>query len=586
MIRQPIVTIMGHVDHGKTSLLDKIRGSAIAAKEAGGITQAIGASIIPLETIKKICGQLLEKLKLQFTIPGLLFIDTPGHAAFTNLRKRGGNLADIAILVVAINEGFKPQTQECIDILKTYKIPFIVAVSKVDLLEGWKSTEGSIVQTIMNQQQKTQQLFETKMYEIVGKLYEHTFEAERFDRVADYTKQIALVPLSSKTGEGIPELLMVLSGLAQRFLEKNLTINETAPAKGTILEIKEEKGLGTIADAIVYDGTLTVNDTLVIGSLEGPFMTKVKALLLPAPLTELRDVKAKFIHAKSITAATGVRIVAPDLDKTVSGMPFLGAQQKTLAAAQQQVLQEVQSVVIETQQQGIIVKADSLGSLEALVFLLKEKNIPVRRASVGIITKKDLSDVESNAVKAPLTAVILAFNIPSPTISIPQNVTVITQNVIYRLIEDYEKWVQEKKLAIEMGKLDLLVKPAKIQLLKGYVFRQSNPAVVGVEVMAGTLKTNVPVMNEQGTILSTVKGIQHEQENLDKAEKGKRVAISLPNIVVGRQLKEGDTLYTAVPEEHFKIFKEHKQYLSQEEKDILKEIAIIMRKNNPVWGVT
>ncbi|MBI4141001.1 translation initiation factor IF-2, partial [Candidatus Woesearchaeota archaeon] len=558
MIRQPIVTIMGHVDHGKTSLLDKIRGSAIAAKEAGGITQAIGASIIPLATLKKICGQLLEKLQLKFTIPGLLFIDTPGHAAFINLRKRGGNLADIAILVISINEGLKPQTLECIDILKTYKTPFIIAVNKIDLIEGWKPCEKSVLQTITVQQQKTQQLFETKMYEIVGKMYELGFEAERFDRVGDYTKQIALVPISAKTGEGIPELLMVLTGLAQKYLEKNLEINAKAPAKGTIIEIKEEKGLGVTADAIIYDGTLNVNDTIIVGSMEEPITTKIKALLLPTALFDTRDTKTKFGHTKTVTAATGVRIVAPELEKTVSGMPIISAQ-KNIEQAQQQIRAEVQSVTLSTEQKGIIIKADSLGSLEALHYLLKEKKIPVNKTSVGAITKKDISDAEANAEKEPLTAVILAFNIPQPQ-TIPQTIKIISHNVIYQLIEDYEKWLAAKKQSIEMGKLDVLIKPAKIQLLKGYIFRQSNPAVVGIEVMAGTLKTGTPLMKQDGQQLTTAKDIQHEQEHLDKLEKGKRAAISLPNVVIGRQLKEGDILYSLIPESHFKIFKEHKQY--------------------------
>lgn len=583
MIRQPIVTIMGHVDHGKTSLLDKIRGSAIAAKEAGGITQAIGASIIPLDTIKKICGALLEKLKLKFTIPGLLFIDTPGHAAFTNLRKRGGNLADITILVIAINEGFKPQSIECIEILKTYKIPFIVAITKIDLIEGWQTKEMPIAQSISTQAQKTQQLFEAKMYEVVGKLYELGFEAERFDRITDYAKQISLVPISSKTGEGIAELLMVIAGLAQRFLEKNLEIDEKTSAKGTILEVKEEKGLGTVADSIIYDGSLSVGDQIVVGALEQPIVTKVKALLLPSALTEMRDIKAKFVHAKTAAAATGVRIVAPEIEKAVSGMPIVGAG-NNVDAAKKQVMQEIKSVLFETNQKGVIIKAESLGSLEALNYLLKEKNISVCKASVGAISKRDISDAEANIQKDPLTAVILAFNVAVPS-EYPSTIKIIANNIIYRIIEDYDSWIVEKKKSIELGELETLVKPAKIQLLKGYVFRQSNPAVVGIEVMSGTLKANTPLMNSEGKSVATVKGIQQEQKNVEQAEKSKRVAISLPNVVIGRQLKEGDVLYSAVPEEHFRIYKEYKQYLSQDEKALLKDIAEIMRKTNPVWGI-
>lgn len=583
MIRQPIVTIMGHVDHGKTSLLDKIRGTATAAKEAGGITQAIGASIIPLGTIKKVCGVVLEKITLKLTIPGLLFIDTPGHAAFTNLRKRGGNLADIAILIIAINEGLKPQTLECIDILKTYKIPFIIAVSKIDLIEGWQMKGVTFLEDVAVQQERTRQVFENKMYEIVGALFELGFEAERFDRVSDFTKQISLVPVSSKTGEGIPELLMVIAGLAQRFLEKSLEIDAAAGAKGTILEVKEEKGLGTIADTIIYDGSLNVNDVIVVGTLDGPLVTKVKALLLPAPLTEIRERSTKFVPVKTVLAATGVRIVAPELEKTVSGMPLISGK-NNVETAKVQVQKEVKGVIVETDTQGVIIKADSLGSLEALSFLLKEKNIPIAKASIGAINKKDISDASANVMKDPLTAVILGFNVLKPEVA-PETVKVIVHDVIYRLIEDYESWMSEKKKEIEKGKLDVLVRPVKMQLLRGYVFRQSNPAVVGVEIMGGVLKPNVPVMNKLGVVVTTVKGMQLEQENVGEGKQGARLAVSLTNVVVGRQIKEGDVLYSAVPEEHFRLFKAYKHYVSGDEKDILKEIAVIMRKSNPVWGV-
>src|SRR3989339_35626 len=176
-IRSPLCVVLAHVDHGKTSILDKIRGSTIAKGEAGGITQAIGASIIPLETIKELCGKLLERLNMEFTIPGLLFIDTPGHASFTSLRKRGGNLADIAVLVIDINEGVKPQTVESIEILKHYKTPFVIAANKIDLISGWKSSDESLLVNINKQSQNLQHVLDTKLYEIVGKLAEMGFDS-------------------------------------------------------------------------------------------------------------------------------------------------------------------------------------------------------------------------------------------------------------------------------------------------------------------------------------------------------------------------------------------------------------------------
>lgn len=576
MLRQPIVTILGHVDHGKTSLLDYIRGSMVAAKEAGGITQAIGASIIPLETIRKVCGNLLDAVKFKLTIPGLLFIDTPGHAAFINLRKRGGNLADIAILVVDITKGLEPQTVECISILKQYKTPFVIALNKLDVIDGWK-TGKALIKNIGDQSQSVQREFETKLYEIVGKLFELGFEAERFDRIQDYTKQIALVPTSAKTGEGVAELLMVMTALAQKFLENTLKAVD-GPAKGTILEIKDTAGLGTTMDAIVYEGMLKAGDTIVIGSSEQPLVTKVKALLVPDQLAEMREKKTKFKTVKTVTAATGVKISAPDIETVQAGMPFMVA--KDIEAAKLEVQKDVDAVTVQTAESGIIIKADTLGSLEALSFLLNERNIPVRKASVGPVTKKDLSDVQ--AIKDPMHAVILGFNIPVPE---AQNIKVFTNPIIYRLIEDYEQWREGLKRNTAAAELDKLTKPCKIQLMTGYIFRQSNPAVVGTEVLGGIVRPGVQLMKASTEKVTEVKGLQHEQESIPEAKKGMQVAVSYPGVVIGRQLKEGDILYSILSDKEFRQYKELKDLLSPDEKEVLKEIAALMREKNPVWGV-
>jgi translation initiation factor 5B len=582
MIRQPIVAIMGHVDHGKTSLLDKIRGTAIAAREAGGITQAIGASIIPLATIKQVCGALLEQLKLTVTIPGLLFIDTPGHAAFVNLRKRGGNLADIAILVVDINEGLMPQTKESIEILKQYKTPFIIAVNKIDIIEGWKQKPGTLIQNLSGQYPETQRKFETKLYETVAQIFELGIQADRFDRVSDYTKQAAVVPVSAKTGEGIPELLMLLTGLAQKYLEQGLKVEPGGQAKGTILEVKEQKGLGTVLDTIIYDGSLKINDPILIGTLDAPIQTRIKALFQPAPHAEMREKKAQFKPVKEVHAATGVRIVAQNAEQAVAGAPLLGAS-GDIEKQKQELHEEMHEVLVETDQDGIIIKADALGSLEALMHLLREKGIPIRKTGIGPITKKDISDAEAILKTDQLHGVILGFNIPKP--EFPTSAHVIVNEVIYRLIEDYEAWKIAQQKKMELSKIDVLVRPCKIELLKGYVFRQSNPAISGVEVLGGVLKSNTPLMNKEGRELTAVKGIQVEQENVERLERGKQAAVSMPGVMFGRQVNEGDILYSAIPEEHFRQFKEYKEHLTEEEKNILKEIAEIMRNKNPVWGI-
>ena len=586
MIRSPICSVLGHVDHGKSSILDKIRGTAIIKREAGGITQAIGASIIPIEVIKDICGNLLDSLKKEISIPGVLFIDTPGHAAFTSLRKRGGNLADIAIVVVDINEGFKPQTIETIEILKQYKTPFFIAANKIDLIYGFKSSKEPILVNISRQEQSIQTKIDERLYEIVGSLYELGIGGERFDRVEDYTKQIAIVPVSAQTGDGIPELLMVLTGLTQKYLEEGLSFNIDGPAKGTILEIKQDKGLGTTADIIIYDGSLKQGDTIVIGGLEKPIVTKIKALLEPDPLAEMRDKKSKFKSVKKVSAATGVKVSAPELENVVAGMPVRASCESDLDIIKEEIQKEVDEVIVEIDKKGIIIKADSLGSLEALIKLLKEKEINVRKASVGPIIKKDIIDAESNMESNPLETVVLGFNVNLSTGVEAGKVKIITNEVIYKIIEDLEKWKEEEKKKKEMENLKDIVRPCKIKIMQGYVFRQNNPAVVGVEVLSGILRNGIQVMKkENDNVLITVKSVQDKGENLAEAEKGKQVAVSLANVTVGRQIFEGDILYSYIPEKDFKELKKVKKYLKEEEIEILKEIAEMKRKENPVWGI-
>ncbi|MCB9362195.1 translation initiation factor IF-2 [Candidatus Woesearchaeota archaeon] len=583
-IRSPICSTLGHVDHGKSTLLDVIRGSSIVDAEAGAITQAIGASIVPLQTIQKICGPLLDALKMKFTIPGLLFIDTPGHAAFTSLRKRGGNLADLAILVVDINEGFKPQTVEALEILKNSKTPFVVAANKIDLIQGFTDFKGPLLQNIAKQHASIQSTVENKLYELVGKLSEFGINSERFDRVGDFTAQAAIIPVSAKANIGISELLMVITGLAQRYLETGLQCDLAGPAKGIVLEVKEEKGLGKTLDVILYDGNLNVNDQIVIGGLEGPIITKVKALLEPAPLKEMRDKKAKFKSTRQVFAATGVKIAGQQLDDVIAGMPLQSLHGRPEDEVVDLVQSEVDEVLIETTGQGVIVKADSIGSLEALTHIFNEKEVPVKRASIGNISKKDLVEAEANLEMGAEYAVVLGFNVTCD-VPVPEHVKVITNEVVYAIIDDYDAYVAEQKKLEELRELDGLVRPCRMHIMPGYIFRQSNPAVVGVDIEAGSLKSNCGVMNIDGKDIGRIKGIQHEQKNVEEAESGKQVAISIDGATVGRQIKENDTIFSSIPEDDFIKLKEFKNLLSTEEKEVMKTIAEIKRRNNPVWGI-
>jgi len=579
-IRSPICTLVGHVDHGKTTLLDSIRGTTLAEREPGRITQHIGATEVPLSTIKKLCGKLIDSLKTDLTIPGLLFLDTPGHKAFTSLRKRGGNLADIAILVIDVLEGIKPQTLESIEILKNSKTPFVIALTKIDLISGFKDNKIPLLQNIESQADNVKKELETKLYTIVGELYEKfQLNAERFDRVDDYTQKIAIIPVSSKLKAGLPELLMVLTGLTQKYLENKLKIDIKGPAKATILEVKEVPGLGIAIDVIIYDGTIKVNDTILIGSLENPIKTKVRSLLKLAPLSEIRDKKSKFLKVDEVTAAAGIKITAPDLDNVLSGMP-LRVVGKDFKKAEREIKEEIEDVIIETEKDGIIVKADTLGSLEALDNILKERKIIIKKASLGNITKSDIAEASSS--QNPLNRIVLGFNVKQDEDS--KDVKVITNEVIYKILEDYDKWSEYENKRLKKEKLSKLRSLCKIQIMHGFIFRQNNPAVVGVEILLGKLKPNTPLMLN-GKEITSAKSLQLEGENIEEAEKGKQVAVSLPEVTIGRQVKEGDILYSLVNESDYREFKKAKNFLDKDSIEILKEVADMKRKENAVWGV-
>jgi len=570
MIRQPLVVVMGNVDSGKTQTLDTIRRTAVIKSEAGAITQMISSSSISLNTIQKICGDLLKGKNIN--LPGLVFIDTPGHAAFSNMRKRGGNLADIAILVVDINEGIKPQTIECIQILKKYKTPFLIALNKLDLTPGWQKTnEKMVLNMIAKQSPKVQQHIETKLYEIVGKLHEEGFQTERFDRVDDYTNTIAMVPCSAKVGLGVPELLMVLMGLAQKFLEKNLVTDLSGPAKGTVLEVKEEKGLGTTINAIIYEGTIKVNDPIIIGGVIEPIVTKVKGLFEP-------DEKNKFKPVKEIVAAAGVKLSAVGIKDVVSGMPLfvINDNEEELT---QKIQEEVDEVLIETEKSGIVIKADSLGSLEAVIGMLQDKEIPIKKASVGFVTKKDITSAVSD--EEPTNRVILCFNVKTDT----DEVKVISHNIIYQLIDDLEAWREELRKKEEEKELDVLIKPAKMKYLQGCTFRQNNPCVVGVEILAGKLRPGVDLIKDNGDHVGNVKTIQLEKDTLKEVEKGKQVAVSIIGPTAGRQIQEGETFFVDMNENNFRSLKRLKRFLKPDDILVLKELAELKRKENHLWGV-
>jgi translation initiation factor 5B len=582
-IRQPIVSVLGHVDHGKTTVLDRIRGTAVASREAGGITQHIGATEVPLQAILDTCGDLVKGKT--FKLPGLLFIDTPGHVAFSTMRARGGALADLAVLVIDLNEGFRPQTIESLNILKRYKTPFVVAANKIDLVPGWRHhANRPFILSYPDQPDSAREEFDKRLYELVGRLFEHGFSADRYDRVTDFTSNVAIVPTSAKFGEGIPDLLLMLVGLAQRFLEEELATEE-GPAEGTILEVKEEKGLGVTLDAIVYKGTLAKGDAIVFGTASKPGVTKVKALLKPKPLDEIRDPQDRFDSVKSVAAAAGVKIVAANLDGAVAGAPVRVARGDTNAIVEE-IAKESQ-VHVETQEEGVLLKADAIGSLEGLAYECKQADIPIKFARLGPISRRDVIDVVT--AKDPLLHAILAFNsdlLPDARTALADNpdIKLLQNDVIYRLIEDYTTWRDERKRQLEEASRKAIAYPAKLLFLPDYVFRTSKPAIFGVRVLAGRMRSGQNVMREDGRSLGRVKSIRSGEQSLEEARQGQEVAIAVDGVTVGRQVSGGDVLYVELTEEEARTLRK-KGELTHDEIETLDRLCAIKRKEDPFWGM-
>ncbi|NMB67094.1 translation initiation factor IF-2 [Candidatus Woesearchaeota archaeon] len=581
IIRQPIVTICGHVDHGKTSILDYFRKTDLQSQEAGGITQKISFTLYPYEQINKTCP-LLKKSGVNLKIPGFLFIDTPGHAAFTNLRKRGGSLADLAILVIDINEGIKPQTAEVIQILKHNKTPFIIALNKVDNISGWRTNkEKSLKESIESQPLNVKNIFDERYMMIADSLTSYGFDSDLFYNIDDFTKKIALIPCSARTGEGIQELMMMLCGLSQKYLKEKLKIENCS--KGIILEVKKEKD-NEYVEAILYDGKLKRNGEIAIADMNKDLIiTKVRTI------EEILPLSTKFTKKEEVIAATGLKLQFSEKADILPGMPFL-SYEKGKEEEIKEIFKKELTETITTENKGIIAKADSLGSLEALLVLLKQKNIPVLKAGIGDINKNDFSSAKANLEIDPFDAIILGFNVninEDVKILLNQNkkIKIILEEVVYRLIDLLEKTREDLKKEIEREKLMGLTTLCKLEILHQYVFRITKPAIFGVKVSLGRLIQETKFIDETNEEIGRIKNIQSEKNSLKEAIKDQEVAISIPGVNFEKQLKNKKCLYSDISERQFKEFKKNKDLLNDEEMKILREIVEIKRINNPDWGI-
>jgi len=582
-LRQPIVAVLGHVDHGKTSLLDWVRGTAVVSREAGAITQHIGATEVPFETIQEICGALLPEENIR--LPGLLFIDTPGHHSFSTLRARGGQLADLAVLVVDIMEGFKPQTIESLQVLRRAQTPFILVLNKIDRLPGWRTRKGTFAANRQEQSQLAQDALQERIWEIVRTLGGHNFDSALYSEVEDFQKTIALVPTSVRdSGEGVPELFMLLMGLAQRYLEGRLALKEGV-AEGTVLEVKEERGLGKTLGVIIYNGVLRASDTLVIGATPEPLVTRVRSLLQPQPLDEIRDPRQQFNAVDEARAAAGLKVVAPNLEGVIAGAPFYGVPQgDDVAPVLERLSGEMESNVALADR-GLVVRADAIGSLEALAYELQEAGAPIMRAAVGDVSRRDVRLAETAPAEQ---RAVLAFGVnvlpDAREALVESEAKLFEADVVYQLVEEYGEWLAELKREQARALREEFPHPGKIEFLEGHTFRTRDPAVFGVRVLAGRIMVGQKVLRADNHVIGRIRSMRSGEQGLKEATQGDEVAIAVTEATVGRQVNEGDILYIEMDERDVVRLRDENVKLTPDEEDVITELQRIKKADSPFWG--
>lgn len=589
-IRQPIVAVLGHVDSGKTSLLDNIRGTGVQGREAGGITQHIGASFLPMDAIRDSCGELYSKIRSENGIPGILVIDTPGHEVFTNLRTRGGSAADIAVVVVDASRGIQPQTTESLGILRNRKVPFVIALNKCDQISGWRETESLLASdAIKAQDASVQSDMEQKLYGVAGSLSVMGYKSEAFYRVKDFRSEVAIVPISAKTGMGIPELLSVIVGLTQQYLQKRLSQGEK-DSRGIVLEVNDEVGLGHAANVILIDGSLRKDDRIVAARRDSTVTARPKALLLPKPLDEMRDPRDRFVAVSEVRAAAGVKIVSPDLESVLPGSTLYVVPKGDDACRFAGLIEsEMKSVFIDMQTSGVTVKCDTIGSLEAVVEMLGRQSVPITKADIGAVNRRDVVEARAVRDRDRHLGVVLAFNVKTLADARDEaessHVRIFSNRVIYSLIDDYTGWVREDTAHEDDAAFAEITPISKFTFMKGFAFRNSSPAVFGIRVDAGILKQKIPFMSADGRKVGTVHQLQADGKTVGSAKAGDEVACSVQDATVGRQVLEGDAYYALPTSREAKMLLSKYMYkLSPEQQQTLSEIVQIQRDRDPAYA--
>uniref|UniRef100_A0A673H5U3 Eukaryotic translation initiation factor 5B n=1 Tax=Sinocyclocheilus rhinocerous TaxID=307959 RepID=A0A673H5U3_9TELE len=536
-LRSPVVCVLGHVDTGKTKILDKLRHTHVQDGEAGGITQQIGATNVPLETILEQTKMVKNFDKESVKVPGMLIIDTPGHESFSNLRNRGSSLCDISILVVDIMHGLEPQTIESINLLKEKKCPFIVALNKIDRLYDWKkSPDTDVVATLKKQKKNTKDEFDERAKAVIVEFAQQGLNAALFYENKDPRTFVSLVPTSAHSGDGIGNLIALLVELTQTMLARRLAHCDELRAQ--VMEVKALPGMGTTIDVILINGCLREGETIIVPGVDGPIVTQIRGLLLPPPLKELR-VKNPYEKHKEVSTAQGVKILGKDLEKTLAGLPLLVAHKEDeIPVLKDELIRELKQTLnaIKLEEKGVYVQASTLGSLEALLEFLRTSKVPYAGINIGPVHKKDVMKASTMLEHDPQYAVILAFDVKierdSQELADSLGVRVFSAEIIYHLFDAFTKYREDYKKQKQDEFKHIAVFPCKLRILPQFIFNSRDPIVMGITVDAGVLRTGTPVcVPSKGFVdIGIVTGIEINHKSVESAKKGQEICVKIEPI--------------------------------------------------------
>jgi len=559
VLRAPVVCVLGHVDTGKTKILDKLRRTNVQDGEAGGITQQIGATNVPIAVIQEQCKMVPEFTANPLDLPGLLIIDTPGHESFSNLRDRGSSLCDIAILVVDIMHGLEPQTLESINLLKKKKTPFIVALNKVDRLYEWKPNRHKDVRDVLESQpHNTQMEFQKRKDEVILGLNEQGLNASLFWENPDPEEYIHLVPTSAHSGDGMGNLMAMLVQISQHNLRKRISYTEELQA--TVLEVKAIGGFGTTIDVILVNGRLKFGSTIILAGTDGPIVTSVKALLTPAKMQDLR-VKNSYIEHKDLKAAQGVKIAAKELEKTIAGLSLRVANfPDEIEIMKEEAENDLKNALnaIKLKPLGVFVQASTLGSLEALLEFLKQSKIPYAGVRIGPVVKKDVMKASTMLEHDQKFATILAFDVKverdAQEMADREGVRIFQADIIYHLFDRFTEYQAELVKQKKEQFRSIAVFPCKLRIMPEHVYMSRDPIVCGVKVEAGIVKTGTPICvpSKEFCYLGICTGIQHNGKDVDTARKGEEVCVKIESVpgeapkMFGRHFEATDLLVSKI----------------------------------------